>query len=305
MWYYFQLQGKRISRTFSEAGMPVFLGIPLLFLLFLGGSHYLFLKLEVARFVYTGIGLYLVGGLHSNTHRRFLRSIFPDNNHYKIRMVENLLVGLPFSLYLGFAGYPIWGAGLAVSVLLFVFIPALPSTGKVLPTPFKKVPFENIRGFRMQIGLIVLAYFVCIQGMRVDNFNLSIAMPGFIFLLVMGFYYYQEKPYFVWIYHYQPGQFLQHKIKNACLAAFALNMPLILALLIVWPGQYGIILGMQIVGFMYLAGFVVARYAAFPKEMGVPQGLLFALSVTFPPMLPVVVYIFYKKARKQLKALFG
>ncbi|MCB0664046.1 MAG: hypothetical protein KDC24_14970, partial [Saprospiraceae bacterium] len=65
------------------------------------------------------------------------------------------------------------------------------------------------------------------------------------------------------------------------------------------------ILGLQALGYLYLGTLILGRYAGYPKEMGIPQALLLGFSVWFPPMLVIIIPIFYKQAVKRLQLILA
>jgi len=60
-----------------------------------------------------------------------------------------------------------------------------------------------------------------------------------------------------------------------------------------------------LIGCLYVGSMVIAKYAAFPREMNVPQTLLYVLSFIFPPFLPFVLIHFYSKAKAQLNRILS
>jgi hypothetical protein len=46
---------------------------------------------------------------------------------------------------------------------------------------------------------------------------------------------------------------------------------------------------------------IFAKYAAYPDEMNIPEGIIIAISVAFPPFVFVFAPYFYIKALKKLE----
>jgi hypothetical protein len=303
MLYYLILQAKRIYRYIGEAGVHPLVGLLIIFSVFLGFSIYLFENHGSAAWIFSGFALYLVFSMGNQQHRVWMQGLFSKRDLLLLRGFENLLVTLPFLSILSWKGFFLQAGVVGLAAILLSLFDYLPRLQKVIPTPFKKIPFENIQGFRKTVGLILIAYFVCWQGIRVENFNLSLATSLFMYFLVMGFYYQPEKRVLVWIFACSPSLFLLKKIRFALQAVLFLNIPILIALLFYYPQNVWLILGLQALGLIYLAAFLLARYAAYPQEMGIPQALLFVFSFWFPPMLLIIIPIFYRRAIQSLQSL--
>jgi len=132
----------------------------LLILVFAGFSHYLFIKTEIAPWLYILIALGFVSHLNEPGRIRFLKSCFSGIDFLKIRFSENLFLVLPFLTYL-----LVKGEWLAALILLALAI-SIVRTGIgttlnfTLPTPFYKIPYEFAVGFRNSFVLLLIAFFL-------------------------------------------------------------------------------------------------------------------------------------------------
>lgn len=305
MGFYFTLQFRRIERQLEVSGIHPFLGILLLTLGFLAASKYLFYKTEFAPWIYALIGLSALFRLGESSRNEQLQLIFSRLDYYKIRMLENSLLALPFLFYFLYEQQFAFAIGLLPIALLMAIV----KTRKVLnikaPTPFWKFPFEFIVGFRNAWWAVALVYFLCAQAIRVGNFNLGLFSLALCFLLGMSFYYKPERVYFVWIFAFDGRGFIQQKIRAGLICMSILSAPVLFALLLAFPDKALFTSVVQVLGYFYLFSMIVAKYSAFPGEMNVPQALLYGLSLWFPPMLLLVVPIFYIQSKRSLAPILG
>jgi hypothetical protein len=178
-------------------------------------------------------------------------------------------------------------------------------TNFTLPTPFGRKPFEFAVGFRGAYPAFILAYFLAFMSARVDNFNLGIFALLLIFLVCITFYLNPENEFYVWIFNLSPGRFLLKKISVALLYSTLLTLPVSFAMVVFFPGELPVIAGFQALGYIYLATIIILKYSAFPNQVNLPQTIILALTIWFPPALIGVVPYFYLKSVKRLKLYLG
>jgi hypothetical protein len=305
MGFYFTLQYRRISRQLEAAGIHPVLGLLLFAVGFLGLSKYLFYKTAFAPWIFTLIALSTLLRLGSPDRNDQLRLVFGKLDYYRVRFLENSLAALPFVGFLLFERQFIFAIGLLPVALLLAMVKNQPALNIRLPTPFWKYPFEFIVGFRNTWWMIALSYFLCAQAIHVGNFNLGLFSLALCFLLGMSFYSKPERTYFVWIFAFDGPGFLRHKAITGLICVSILSAPVLIALYMAFPDKALVTTAVQAIGYCYLFSMVVAKYSAFPKEMNVPQGLLYGLSLWFPPMLLLVVPIFYIQSKRRLTSILG
>ncbi len=298
--YYFSLQYRRLSRWLNANGVPPFVGIFLAGFIFVFLSKLLFLKLTWASECFILIAFSQLAKLSAQKRNNQLSLIFDNLTKKKIRLVENLLLCLPYVIYLLYVGEFYAVGVLLLLAIIFSFIVFKTYVQNTIPTPFKKIPFENIIGFRKNWWLYLLLYFIVFQSVRVDNFNLGLVALGAIFLVQMSAYFTQESQFLVWIYNKNPNQFLLSKVKDAILSCLILSLPVALVLLLFNSQHFLIILGVLFIGLIYSSSIVLAKYSAYPNEISLPQAILYAISLVFPPLLLVIMCIFYSKSKKNL-----
>ncbi len=300
MKYYFVLQRRRIERKLIEFGLVPILGIALVVLSFVLFSIMLFSKTEYADWIMSLTGLYFVFNLGEFGRNEHLKSIFSTSNYHRIRILENTILTLPFALFL----LVMKSYYLSLGLLLFAPLLARIRIKKTLswssPTPFKRFPFEFIVGFRRSYWVLILSYFLCFKSIDVGNFNLGIFALGLVFLISMSFYLKPEKEFFVWIYSCSVEVFLRKKIWTSIIGSSILSIPTLIMLFAFFPENALPLVGVQLLGYLFVISIILAKYSVYPNEMSLPQAILYGLSLWFPPMFLVVLPLFYKKSKAKL-----
>ena len=301
MEYYFRLQFKMISRQFADSGIHPALGYIFILAGFIGGSLILFAKTEIAEYVLIMLALSLVTRLSASHRNHFLMTCFRDKEFYLIRLLENGIIILPFVILLVYKLLFIPAIVLIVLSTVFALISFGNKGSFTIPTPFYKKPFEFSTGFRGAFFMFFIAYFLTIMSITADNFNLGIFSMLLVYLVSISFYFNPESVFYVWIYNLTPPKFLWNKIKTALLFSLALSLPVTLALIIFFPEDFLLIIGFQVLSSIYLVTVILAKYSSFPDQINLPQFIILALSVWFPPILLAVIPFFYWKSVNRLK----
>ncbi len=304
MQYYFKLQMKRIDRWFTTIGLPFAWGLVLGIILFTIGSFALFYKTEFAPMLYVLIALMLLGTHAQSMAVQQSKRLFTSNQYYQIRLIENGLILLPFIIFLLYQQQSTVALGLLLCGLLFAFFGKAYVFPFVLPTPFARKPFEYIVGFRKTWALLILAYFIFFQALQVDNFNLVLGTIGLLFLIHASYYVQAEPEIYLWNYNKSASAFLRHKIDFALSNALVCSLPMLLISLLYYSERLPILAAIFGVGLLVVLLLVLAKYSAYPKEMNVPQGILIAMSIGFPPFLLISIPLFYRQAKKRLIPYF-
>lgn len=297
---YFEMQRNRLHRCMLDAGLPIWMGYGLGVVLFVLGSFWLFQKTEYAAVIYTLMSVQICLALGEVNRTTFLKIHYKEDLYLWLRRMENSLVALPFALFLLAKGYPlfafiVWGAALLLASLAF-----RQRWSWVLPTPFSRRPFEFSVGFRGTWQLILLAYFLVGMAVWVGNFNLGIAALLFLFLIFSGYYTWQEPIIYVWYHQGTAIEFLKRKAVEAWMHATVGVIPLVAALVFVFPEKAVMVLLALLLGYVLVGTMLLAKYAAYPSSIGLKQGILMALGVYPPVLLLLVAIYFYKVAKKRL-----
>ena len=100
MKYYFELQYLRLKRNLTDLGINPFLGISALLLSFIFISELILKKINYGPQLYLLSALIMASIFSEEIRNEFLKSIFPPAKFLKIRLLENLLLAIPFSFFL-------------------------------------------------------------------------------------------------------------------------------------------------------------------------------------------------------------
>jgi hypothetical protein len=266
-------------------------------------SAYIFQKTEFAKYIVLLTSLSLLSKLSESNRTDFLIATFGDRLKNKIRILENGLVSIPFVMVLIYQNALLEAALLCTISILFAVFSFKTNINFTLPTPFSKRPFEFLVGFRKTFYLFPLAYLLTFIAIQVGNFNLGIFSMLLIFGTVLSYFAKPEQAYYVWVHAYTPKKFLIHKIATATQYTSILVAPVLVGLLMFYPNEYHIVLLFFLIGLLFVWTIILAKYSAYPNEMSLPEGMLLAFSVYFPPMLLVMIPFFYKKSIYKLKML--
>lgn len=302
---YFFLQYIMTNRTLKEAGINPLFGYILGLLAIVIVSEIIFLKTAFAKYLLILICIAILVKLSEKNRSDFLLTAFGDTVKRKIRVIENLIISIPFIAIL-----IVKNAIFESLILLFIssliaIVPFQVNLNFSIPTPFSKNPFEFPVGFRKSFYLFPIAYALSIIAISVDNLNLGIFSMLLIFLISMSYYLKPENEYYVWIHASTAKRFLINKIKLASKNVLLLSLPVLLCLLIYYPGMFIQILIFFIIGICFLWTVILAKYSAYPREMNVSEAILLALSIYFPPLLLAILPFFYTKSISKLKVFLN
>ena len=310
---YFKLQFKLTERKLNDAtGLNSFLVAIICLILFVGVSIGLFrITGEYASCWYILCSLYFTLPLGEIKRNDFLKSCFSQRDYIIVRLFENLMVSLPFVVFLSFRCLSsdsinaLLQSGIAI--LLLVATSSILSlfnfkfTNSItIPTPFYKKPFEFIIGFRYSFMLYIIPYILTIITIRVDNFNLGAFSLIFVFIVAAHYYLKPENEYFVWTHSFTPAGFFMEKIKTALLHSFYLCLPALVLLSVFYVKYIGIVLLFMLLGYLYMTVIILAKYSAYPNEIKI-EGIILAGCLIIPPLLLVAIPYFARKSTNRLK----
>ena len=112
-----------------------------------------------------------------------------------------------------------------------------------------------------------------------------------------------ENPYFVWLFNMSPAQFLFSKMKTAFAYLFILSFPIILVLSLFYIENAVFLFLFFLTGYIYITLFILIKYASFPDEAGILEGIITFLRFLIPPLLFVIIPYYFNQSVKQLKTL--
>jgi hypothetical protein len=300
---YFSLQFRMTNRKLIALGLHPFIGYLLGFTGFVLISEYLYVKTDFASYLLVLAALGLLLAVAEKNRIEFLKIVFGDKKSRQVRILENVLLVSPFVILL------LIHSAYWETIVLLILSPVLAlntyktSINFTLPTPFYRKPFEFIVGFRKTFFLFPLVYILAFIAVSVDNFNLGIFSLMIIYLVSITFYPNPEKEYFVWIFSMRPQKFLFEKLKTATFFTGILVLPILISLIAFYPEKTDVTLMFILLGFAFLWTVILAKYSALPNEMNIPEGILIAVCLYFPPLLLALMPFFYVKSIKKLNVL--
>jgi hypothetical protein len=300
---YFELQYRMTNRRFKDTGFEPLLAFVLLTVGFVGISIYLFNKTEFAVYVYLLSALTLIGNLSEIRRTDFLKICFGDTQLKKIRITENLIFSTPFFVFLLYKQLFLFAILLLALTAILALVNFRTTLNFTIWTPFSKRPFEFTTGFRNTFYLFFAAYSLTFIAVSVTNFNLGVFAMLLVFATTLSYYLKPENEYYVWTYNLNPKGFLFSKIRTGILFSSLLALPIVLFLSVFFYQNIGLILLFFIVAWAFLTAIIVTKYSAYPDEMNIPQGVLLALCIKFPPMLIVLIPYLFKKSENRLNSL--
>jgi hypothetical protein len=278
-------------------------GYLLFVLVFLGLGHYLFTKTDFASYLLILAALSSVSALSETRRNEFLKCCFPDNVFYQIRLIENLLIALPFALFLCYKSAFIQTFACILLPLLLARFNFSRDINITIPTPFYRKPFEFTVGFRNSIGGLIVAIALAVIAVSVSNFNLGVFALLLVFFIAGTYHYYPENEFFVWSYSMTSKRFLFEKIKTAFLFSTMLALPVTLILGFFFFEEIHGLLIFQGFGYLFVLTVILAKYSTYPSEINIPQVVSIGLCVYFPPTLFALIPYFYSQSVKRLNEI--
>ena len=302
---YFLLQFKMLNRKMIDFGLPLLIGYALLLFVFVLLSNYLFGKTEFAVYAYGLIAFSFISKLSEPRRNDFLKSVYNKYNYKKLRILENILYCLPFTLFLIYKKQFIFSIIINFFVVLITLFNFSTNLNITIPTPFSKKPFEFTVGFRKTFYVFPIAYFLTYISVSVGNFNLGVFSMLLIGITCFSYHSKTENEYFVWNYNLSSKEFLLKKTKT-CLTYFSiLSLPIIISLGISFFNQINILIVFILLSYAYLTAIIFAKYSSFPNDMSLSQVILIGLSFMFPPILLIFIPLFYSQSIKKLNTILN
>ncbi|WP_420572482.1 ABC transporter permease [Kordia sp.] len=303
MKFYFSLQCKRIYRHIDEFGIIPILGFAGIGLLFVWLSEAVFKSIPQASFFYIGISLLLNLKLGSRKRTTFLKKCFPPNTFWKVRMIENTLFILPFSLFLCYKYAFLEVLLIHSGAIILSFINNIGIRSISIPTPFGKKPFEFIIGFRNTFWLFPLLYLLTYIGISVDNYNLGVFSLIIVFVCCLSFYSKPEPLYCVWIHSMTPKEFIFDKVKTALMYSSCLVLPIAIILSIFFSVEFiQITIAFVLLGYSFIILTILGKYGNYPSQIPILQMFALLISFMFPPIVLLFIPLFYRRAIKNLNS---
>lgn len=305
MRHYFHLQYTMANRRFADAGIKPLWAYGLLAMVFVGLSVYLFQQTAFAPYIYALSAISLLSRLSDSKRNEFLQMCFADNRLKQIRITENLIITLPFVIFLTYQQQWVVICALIASALLLATFHFRATFQITIRTPFAKNPFEFTAGFRNTFYLILLAYILNFISIYTQNFNLGIFTILFIFAITLSYYTKPENEHFIWVHKQNASQFLLNKIRIATKYSFFLVLPMALSMGFLYQENIAMIFIFLIMGWAFLVLMIVSKYATYPDELNIIQGIMFALCIWFPPLMLILIPYLFRQSQKRISHLLA
>lgn len=303
MKFYFLLTFKRIHRIIAQLGFHPFILYGLAPIIFVSLSFYMIQNVPYWQYIYTSIAFILIYSVANKERVDFIKSQFSAYYFRLIRITENLLISIPFFLFLVYKEEYISSLATIVGSIILSFQSNSSPTNFTLPTPFTKNPFEFIIGFRKTILIILASHALSIVAIKVGNFNLLLFSLIVTFISSLSFYSRPEPIEYVWVYSKNTQQFLYHKMRLATKQIVLLTSPLFLTMLLLYPENWIFIAATELLGILFLNTNLLGKYSNYPTEINLVQGMAIAISFLFPPILLILIPTFYKQSKKTLHTI--
>jgi len=298
---YFQIQWQIINRHLKEIfGLPLYLVHLIIVIAFAVLSFLLLSNYQYAEYVYILFPVFFASKLAKTERQQFLIICYGAKKCHEIRLVENVMLALPFVVLLLVFQHYLFALFLIVSAFCIAYFELKTNFSFVLPTPFRKRPFEFIVGFRNTFFIIFLIFAVSIIAVIVNNYYLGLFALIVGFLTSLSYYTKVESVLWVWVHTTKPKRFLLEKVKIALLFNSLLYLPSTLILIYFFYDSIFTTLVLYIVGNASLLLIIFAKYAAFPRNIGVKEGIIISVGIYFPPLLLVLILFFYLQSLKSL-----
>jgi hypothetical protein len=304
MGYYFKLQYLRNLRRIKDFGIHPLLAISIVSVLFIGTSLYVF-TLEYHQYIYTTLAVICGFTSQRKQSNSLINGLFDRKKAFLTSSIEIFLVVLPFLCFLVYYQYHGFALTLILASALLVALPNSKQISLVIPTPFSRRPFEFCSGFRRSILLFIIHAFLLFKAIEVGNFNLGLFSIFIIFFVACSFFFKPESALFVWIFAKTPTQFLRYKISIAIRYYLFLILPSAVILFSFFPANIAALFGLCAISLFYLVAVILAKYAAFPNEIQLPQLIFLGLSLLIPPFLIITIYQFHKKSIHNLNSILA
>lgn len=300
---YFTLQFRMLNRQLTEWGIEPIIGYIVGVFAYIGLSITLFEETQYAEYIYVVLSLSLTIKLNEVNRNEFLKLCYSKVEYIKLRLIENLIISIPFIIFLIYKEKYLFSILLLISICLLTVVDLKNRSNFALPTPFYKHPFEFIVGFRTNYLLYFFTYFLTFMSISVGNFNLGIFSLILTFLSCLNYYTNSEDEFYVWIFSLTPKEFIKYKLKNIILYSTILSLPTLISLSVFFYIKIDIILGIQCLGYLFIFTAMLAKYSVFPEKLNIRFGIVFALTFWFPLLLLLIIPYLYIQSTKKLKQI--
>ena len=301
---YFQIQWQIINRHLQEVfGLHLQIARAFTVISFTTFSYLLLSNYQYAEYVYILFPIFISTKLANIERQQFLKICFGSSKCLHIRVVENLIISLPFIIFLIVFQHYLIAVALIGSAFALAYFNFTSKFNFVLPTPFQRHPFEFTAGFRKTFFVVFAIFALSLIAAVVDNYYLGLFPLIIGFLTTLSYYTNIEDEVWVWVHPKKPKGFLMGKVKVALLLNSLLYLPSTLILLCFFYENIVTTLALYLVGNASLLLIIFAKYTAFPLNIDVKEGIVIALGIYFPPLLIAIIPYFYIQSLKSLSRI--
>ena len=286
-----------------DFGIPLLIGYPTLLVIFIFLSDQLFENSEFANFIFVLMGLVFVSKLNQPKRNDFFKLVYNKKTYRLFRIAENIIFCMPFIIFLLYREEFSSAMVLVLIASIITFFSFSTNLNVTIPTPFNNKPFEFAVGFRKTLLIFPIAYFLIYISVSVGNFNLGVFSILLVGITCLSYYSKLENEYFVWNYNLSASGFLREKIKTCLLYFSLLILPNAVVLFASFFNERDTLIAFVLLCYVYLIIMVFAKYSSFPNEMNMSQGISVGLSFIFPPILLILMPVFYAQSVKRLKVI--
>jgi hypothetical protein len=269
---------------------------------FLVLALFLFYKTDLAVYVYTGFALLSILAINTAERIEFLKLIC-GKALWKIRLIENLAIAFPFSLFLLYKSEYIFAGSILLFGIATSFIPKIHQHSIRMRTPYFHRPFEFTIGFRKYILLLMFALFILIMAIKSKNMNLGLFSISIHFGIILSYLGFLEPSNFINIFNRTPNGFLKEKIKTVVLYTFLSIVPQALIQMIAFPKSVVPLIAIIGIGLCIAVYFIIVKYSNYPEVMSLPSTVLFMASIFIPILLIYTIPLFLRRSRQKLNHL--
>lgn len=297
---YFKIQFRRFVRSSKSIGLNPIAGVLISTLVFYMLSYYLFRKVKYAEVIYSFLLVISIYPLSYSDRNDFLKTIFKPKTYIRIRLLENLIVSIPFLVFLVMEKHFYLSVILILTLIVFSIYSKAGKSSVVIPSPFSKKPYEFTVGFRKTYGVVILLYSIFAISIYVKNFNLALVALFGLYILCMNFYSKQEPIFYVWVNAKSSSVFLKDKIFTSVLYSFFFSLPVSLVLSASFPANIFLVIITVFIGVLNVCICVVGKYSNYPHAINLSQILQIVLVFLFTPSFVFVFPNLYKQSIKRL-----
>lgn len=311
--YYISLRLKQFWRFFRFNQFHPVLGAILAVAIFAAVSFVWFEKVPYSGWSFSGIAFLLLMELQAANSNKFLAQHVTRQVYFKSKLVENMLLILPFLVTLILKHEYIPATVLSIITFPYSrynFKIARPKL-RALKSPYPAHSLEWHNSFRSFVIVYLLHVLLLVPGIISHNFYVYM-VPFFLLLFFLNTVYavLEDKSY-IWLYRNSASSFLFKKAKTMATSYFSTVTLFLISGLVFYPSQIGMLALCTIAGFICLLGSIFIKYHFYPGEFVIQISQLVFMGITLGGLanpslflLSVLMLVFsYFRARNRLKSI--